>query len=55
MYPLDSAQASSSSAVTFLFAMTAEKAAVERARRGAKERDRMSRHKTERVRGKKSD
>jgi len=30
---LDSAQASSSSAVTFLFAMTAEKAIVGRARR----------------------
>jgi hypothetical protein len=39
LYPLDLALTSSSSVVTFLFATTAEKAAVGRARRGAKERD----------------
>jgi len=33
LYPLDSAQASSSSAVTFLSAITAENAAVGRAKR----------------------
>jgi hypothetical protein len=51
LYPLDSARASSSSAVAFLFIMMAEKAAVGRARKGAKERDRTSGHQTERVGG----
>jgi hypothetical protein len=39
LQPLDSARASTSSVVTFRFAMAVEKAAVGRARRGGKERD----------------
>jgi hypothetical protein len=48
---LDSARANSSTAVTFRFAMMVEKAAVGKARRGGKERDRTRDDQTGKVEG----